>query len=191
MAFCCKSGCIFPGCVAEPEIVLNVLSSTPAALSEPAPCRRSASEFSLRMHFGTATNLGLLDSKQFSDVIFIPIFIFSIILLSRCAEEYSPVKPPLCSNIKDFGNGATCVKPSTELSECGNSSDRACSVSEVCFDSALYIICRCEKNEDCDKFSDYINSSRKNSSLSMLTFECRDNFCEEMQGSDLSNPRPR
>jgi hypothetical protein len=25
----------------------------------------------------------------------------------------------------------------------------------------------------------------------MLTFECRDNFCEEMQGSDLSNPRPR
>ena len=46
--FCYETRCIFPGYVTEPEIVLNLATAKPPAISEPVPCRESASGFSRR-----------------------------------------------------------------------------------------------------------------------------------------------
>jgi hypothetical protein len=104
--------------------------------------------------------------------------------LGGCAAEYpsrlvdGPVALPNCADVGLFGNGAVCLDAdgSPDLSLCDAESP-ACSVQDVCFDTAMVLACRCSTDVDCTGWGDHVNAALSSEGLSVVPVGCAFGHC--------------
>jgi len=111
-------------------------------------------------------------------IFFAPLFL--------CCEASYPDVPVFvmdslqCDAVETFGNGATCTdmdsgSPVALEDRCGRGS--ACSAHGVCVDDPLILGCMCSADEDCSKWSDYVNTSLGREGEERLNVVCYGGGC--------------
>ena len=104
--------------------------------------------------------------------------------LGGCAAEYppqavdGPVALPSCVDVGLFGNGSLCLDEdgAPDLTLC-DADSAACSVQDVCFDTAMVLACRCSTDVDCTGWADHVNAALSSEGLSVVPVGCASGYC--------------
>lgn len=94
--------------------------------------------------------------------------------------ELTALEPPLCTSVKQFGNGASCEAASgldAKLGVCGTAARRTCASGWLCFDAPEFADCRCSGPSDCEARTAYINAGRTSAGKAPLASKCDGGRC--------------